>query len=678
MNCAEKTHKMHFFRTMGLILRREYDQRTLRSALLASANFLHRKVHRHNKDDPRVNVMPFYTFFEKLVDPLPNTPTERPPLKPLAFIWHYVRPMKFLVLLTFIGSGIAGVCEILLYVFIGNLVDWMNTTEPAAFLEKHGWALLAMCFIAFVIRPVSLLLTRCLINFSLAPGLVTSTRWQNHRYVLRQSMTFFQNDFAGRVAQKVMQTGHSVREVIINIVDGLWMLVLYVVSIAVLLIEIKPVLLVPLFIWLLGYLSVVFFLVPPIREKSARVSEATSVVTGRVVDSYTNIQSVKLFAHNSLEERFAADAMRTHLRAFIALMSSITSMTIIMTVMNSVLMFTTATVSVWLWMQGSVSVGELAIANGLILRINQMSGWILRTITSLFEHVGTVQNGIETICLPTDIVDDVSASDLSVPLGQISFNKVSFNYDKELVDELDGDDNAALPIIDHCTLHIAAGEKVGLVGRSGAGKSTLINLLMRFHDIREGSISIDGQNIGEVTQSSLRRNIAVVTQDTSLLHRSVRDNIRYGLPDASDEQVEQAAIRAEAMHFIPDLVDLQGRSGLDATVGERGVKLSGGQRQRIAIARVILKDAPILILDEATSALDSEVESAIQEQFKNLMQDKTVLAVAHRLSTIAALDRLVVLDGGQIVETGSHQELLANSGLYARLWERQSGGFLGV
>jgi len=628
--------------------------------------------------------MPFYTFFEKLMDPLPDTPATRPPQQPLAFIWYYVKPMQKLVLVTLLCSGVAGLCEIYLYVFIGYLVDWMRTTEPQVFLQTHGLALFGMSVVAFIIRPISLLATRCLINFSLSPGLVAATRWQNHRYVLRQSMTFFQNDFAGRIAQKVMQTGHSVREVVINVVDGVWLLIIYVAGISVLLIDIKPILLLPLFIWLLGYLCIVRFMVPPVRDKSARVSEATSLVTGRVVDSYTNIQSVKLFAHDLLEERFAADAIVKHVRAFIALMASIMTMTITMTIMNSVLMFSTAALSVGLWMQGSVTVGEIAIANGLILRINQMSGWILRTITSLFEHVGTVENGIETICLPTSIVDKGTAEDLEVHAGEINFRNVSFNYDKDIVDKDEArlvsgtTENSALPIIDQCNLTIKAGEKVGLVGRSGAGKSTLINLLMRFHDIRHGSIHIDGQDIGAVTQSSLRSHIAVVTQDTSLLHRSVRDNIRYGMPNATDEQVIEAANRAEAMHFIPDLVDLQGRAGLEATVGERGVKLSGGQRQRIAIARVILKDAPILILDEATSALDSEVESAIQEQLKNLMLGKTVLAVAHRLSTIAALDRLVVLDGGQIVETGSHAELLKNGGLYARLWERQSGGFLGV
>lgn len=617
--------------------------------------------------------MAFYSFFEKFVDPLPDSPVARPPQRPLPFIWHYVYPIRKLVLATLLFSGITALCEIFLYVFIGYLVDWMSVTEPAVFLQTHGMAIVAMVFIAFIVRPVTMIVTRCLINFALSPGLVAATRWQNHRYVLRQSMSFFQNDFAGRVTQKVMQTGNSVREIVINIVDGVWLLIIYVIGIGVLLIDIKPILLIPITLWLVGYCAVVLFMVPPVRDKSARVSEATSAITGRVVDSYTNIQSVKLFAHNDLEERFAADAIRHHLRSFVALMGAIMNMTVTMTIMNTALMFSTAALSVWLWMKGGISVGEIAIANGLVLRINQMSGWILRTITSLFEHVGTVENGIETICMPTSIVDDKEATTLKVTAGRLAFNNVSFNYDKKTAEQI-----ADLPIIDNCNLTLAAGEKVGLVGRSGAGKSTLINLLMRFHDIEHGNITIDGQDIRKVTQKSLRSNIAVVTQDTSLLHRSVRDNIRYGLADASDEQIIQAATRAEAMHFIPDLVDLQGRSGLDATVGERGVKLSGGQRQRIAIARVILKDAPILILDEATSALDSEVESAIQEQLNNLMYGKTVLAVAHRLSTIAALDRLIVLDGGKIIETGTHAQLLQDKGLYASLWARQSGGFLGA
>lgn len=638
--------------------------------------------------------MSFYSFFEKLANPLPDAPVARPPVRPLAFIWHYVQPIKGLVLLTFLASGIAALCEIYVFVFIGNLVDWMSVTQPAGFLQTHGWSLAGMALIAFVLRPVALIVTRCLINFSLSPTLVASARWQNHRYVLRQSMNFFQNDFAGRVAQKVMQTGHSVREVVLNVVDGVWLLVIYVVGIAALLVDIKPVLLVPIVLWLIGYSAIVIFMVPKVRDKSAQVSEDTSAITGRVVDSYTNIQSVKLFAHNDLEERFAASAIRKHINSFVALMSAIMNMTITMTIMNNALLFCVAALSVWLWLNNSISVGEIAIANGLVLRINQMSGWMLRTITSLFEHIGTVENGIETISMPTTIVDETNAKELKVVSGELAFKGVSFNYDKAFIQPSAIKSNstesankglhrgepsiAELPIIDNCDLTLAAGEKVGLVGRSGAGKSTLINLLMRFHDIEHGVITIDGQDISKVTQESLRRNVAVVTQDTSLLHRSVRDNIRYGLSDANDEQIVRAATLAEAMHFIPDLVDLQGRSGLDATVGERGVKLSGGQRQRIAIARVILKDAPILILDEATSALDSEVESAIQEQLKNLMDGKTVLAVAHRLSTIAALDRLIVLDAGRIIETGSHSQLLQRQGLYASLWERQSGGFLGV
>lgn len=625
--------------------------------------------------------MSFYTFFENLIDPLPDAPIVRPPVHPLAFIWHYVRPIKNLLLITLLFSGIAAICEIYMFVFIGRLVDWMSVAEPATFLKSYGWSIVGMVLVAFVVRPVATIVARCLINFSLSPGLLAATRWQNHRYVLRQSMSFFQNDFAGRVAQKVLQTGHSVREVVLNIVDGVWLLVIYVIGIGALLIDIKPVLLIPIFLWLIGYSAIVLFMVPRVRNKSARVSEDTSAITGRVVDSYTNIQSVKLFSHNDLEERFAAEAIVKHIRSFVALMGAIMNMTIVMTILNTVLLFSTAALSVWLWMNNGISVGEIAIANGLVLRINQMSGWILRTITSLFEHIGTVENGIETICMPTTILDDKNAAVLNVTAGELAFNNISFNYDKlieQQSSDIDSSNHSDLPIINNCDLTLAAGEKVGLVGRSGSGKSTLINLLMRFHDIEHGNITIDGQDISKVTQESLRSNIAVVTQDTSLLHRSVRDNIRYGLADANDEQIIQAARLAEAMHFIPDLVDLQGRSGLDATVGERGVKLSGGQRQRIAIARVILKDAPILILDEATSALDSEVESAIQEQLNNLMQGKTVLAVAHRLSTIAALDRLIVLDGGNIVETGTHVQLLQNKGLYASLWERQSGGFLGV
>lgn len=609
-----------------------------------------------------------FRFFESLVDPMRPSPATCPPSGTLDFFLFFLNPVRHVLLATLVISGVAALSELYVYLYLGRILDWMNTTEPTAFLDTHKFGLLWMALITLLVRPLAQLSTRAIINLALAPGITNATRWQNHRYVLRQSMTFFQNDFSGRIAQKVMQTGHSVRETVINIVDGAWTLIIYLVGTLLFFADINAYLLAPMLLWSLAYAAVVVFMVPPVRSKSARLSEANAALMGSVVDSYTNIQSVKLFAHHSLESEYAAERLRRHTAAFRVLMRAILKMTVTLTTLNTLLIGGTAAASIALWMHGLVSVGEIAVANGLVLRLNQMSGRVLRTITSLFENVGTVQNGIPTISQPLEVTDREDAPALKVSQGHIVFDDVYFGY---------GTEKGQGAVVEALRFDIQPGEKVGLVGRSGAGKSTLVNLLMRFHDLERGRITIDGQDIREVTQDSLREAIAVVTQDTSLLHRSIRDNIRYGRASASDEQVIRAAEQAEAMSFIPGLSDPQGRLGLDAFVGERGVKLSGGQRQRIAIARVLLKDAPILVLDEATSALDSEVEAAIQEKLVELMEGKTVLAVAHRLSTIAALDKLIVLEHGRIVESGSHSQLIRQNGLYARLWSRQSGGFLG-
>ncbi len=607
-----------------------------------------------------------YEYFERLFDPLAPSEVARPPDRTRTFFAHFLWPIKGLLLAILAVSGLAALSELALYAFLGIIVEWMAETGPESFLEAHATALIIMALIAVVIRPAAVIVSRGLINLALVPGLTNRVRWRNHRYVLRQSLSYFQNDFAGRIAQKVMQTGRALREAVINVIDGVWFLLIFVAGTMALFMGLDWRLLLPVAVWALGYVTVIVFLVPPVRGRSAAASEATSALTGHVVDSYTNIQSVKLFAHAEREEAFAHESLRRHTRAFRNLMRLVLSLTAVLTVLNSALLLAMAVLSILLWREGSIGVGAVAAANGLIVRLSQMSGWILRTIATLFENVGTVENGIETISRPCEVVDRPDARPLTVTEGEIRFEGVRFHYGKER------------GAIENVTLTVRPGEKVGLVGRSGAGKSTLVNLLLRFHDLEGGRILIDGQDIADVTQESLRARIAMVTQDTSLLHRSIRDNIRYGRPEASEEEIVRAAELAEAQAFIPDLVDPQGRRGYDARVGERGVKLSGGQRQRIAIARVILKDAPILVLDEATSALDSEVEAAIQGQLHNLMAGKTVIAIAHRLSTIAALDRLVVMDHGRIVEQGSHHELLGTGGLYSQLWAHQSGGFLGM
>ncbi|MHA1190535.1 MAG: ABC transporter ATP-binding protein, partial [Alphaproteobacteria bacterium] len=566
---------------------------------------------------------------------------------------------------TLFVSMVASLSEISLFAFLGTLVDRMNGSDPTNFLSEHGAMFAAMSIVVLIVRPVAIILNRALVGLSLVPNLTSMVRWRNHRYVLRQSLTYFQNDFAGRIAQKVMQTSNALRETVVSIVDGVWFLVVYTVAALVLLIGADWRLAVPILIWIVLYALIILRMVPPVRVRSAALSEAHSALSGRVVDGYTNIQTVKLFAHAAREDAFAKEGLEWHLAAFRGLQRAILVMTAVLTLLNSLLIFSTAALAIWLWSTGSITLGAIALAITLVLRLNMMSGWILRMVTQIFEAIGTVENGIETLSQPTLVTDKPGAPALSVSKGAIEFDHVRFNYGRDggVIDDLD--------------LIIAPGERVGLVGPSGAGKSTLVNVLMRFYDLEGGSIRIDGQDIAGVSQESLRANIGMVTQDISLLHRSVRDNVRYGRPDADDTQIQAACVAAQADKFIPDLVDPRGRTGFDAHVGERGVKLSGGQRQRIAIARVILKDAPILLLDEATSALDSEVEAAIQDSLQGLMSGKTVIAIAHRLSTIAALDRLVVMNEGRIVEIGSHGDLLASGGLYASLWHRQSGGFLG-
>jgi ATP-binding cassette subfamily B multidrug efflux pump len=605
-------------------------------------------------------------WFERLILPLIDAPVTQPPDTLLAFYRHFLMPVRGTVLIVLLVSLVTAVTEMSVFVFLGWIVDRATEGPKATFFATYWPELAGMAAVIVLLRPINAVLSRAFGQMGLMPALTFSVRWQSYRYVLRQSLAFFQNDFAGRIAQKVLQTGPSLRDTVNGLIDGIWTLLIYVGGTLWLFLGIDAWLIAPIALWTVGYVLVIVYLIPPVRSRSAAVAEANSGLSGRIVDGYSNIQSVKLFAHAEREDAFAYEGFRTHLDAYRRFAETVANLQITLTIINSLLIFGVGAVSLWLWQTGAITVGSIALATSLVIRLNQMSGMIIRTITSLFESVGTVQNGMQTISRPYGIVDKPDARPLAVTKGEIRFEDVSFHYGRPG------------GVIDHLSLVVKPGERVGLVGRSGAGKSTLVNLLLRFYDLEGGRIVIDGQDVADVTQESLRAQIGVVTQDTSLLHRSIRDNIRYGKPEAGDGEIAAAAMRAEADDFIRSLRDMNGRTGYDAHVGERGVKLSGGQRQRVAIARLILKDAPILILDEATSALDSEVEATIQEQLYGLMKDRTVIAIAHRLSTIAVLDRLVVMDKGKIVETGTHAELLRLGGLYAQLWHRQSGGFLGL
>jgi ATP-binding cassette subfamily B multidrug efflux pump len=605
------------------------------------------------------------SWFERLIDPYKNVPMVQSPSKLGAFYWHYLRHVWWAYALIMVMGLVGALIEVSLFTFVGKIVDLAKAAStPASFFEQHGRTLIFMALVALVARPVAFGLHALLINQTVNANVLNMVRWQQHRYILRQSLSFFQNDFAGRIANKVMQTGPALRQTVLEVVDALWFVAIYWTSAAVIFFELDSRLLIPLLAWLAGFLGMVWYFVPQMLKRSTIVSEARSLLTGRIVDSYTNILTVKLFAHTEGEDEYAKEAISDHLQKLKTQLRWITGLEMTQWVLTGMLITGTTGLSLWLWSRGAISLGAIAVTTGLVIRINNMAGWIMWVITGIFENVGQVQEGMEAISRPWTVVDTAGAQPLRVPYGEIRYDNVRFHY---------GRDSG---LIEGLTLAIKPGEKVGLVGPSGAGKSTLVNILLRFHDLEAGRILIDGQNIATAAQDSLRAQIGLVTQDTSLLHRSVRENIRYGKPSASEDDVIAAAKQAHAHEFILDLEDYKGRRGYDAQVGERGVKLSGGQRQRIAIARVLLKDAPILILDEATSALDSEVEAAIQEQLYNLMANKTVIAIAHRLSTISAMDRLIIMEKGRIVEDGSHEELLRQGGLYASLWARQSGGFL--
>ena len=613
-----------------------------------------------------------FTRFERLVDPYPSSPPATPPAGFWPFMWACTLGLRRYIAAMMAFTAAIGVFEALLFAMLGNIVDWLAQVQPARLWRDERTRLLILA--AVLIGSMALVALQSMFKQqALAGNFPMRLRWNFHRLMLAQSMGFYGDEFAGRVAAKVMQTALAVRDVWMIVCDILVFIVIYFVTLVAVVGSFHILMLAPLLGWLILYLLTLRFFVPRLAGVAKSQADARSLMTGRITDAYTNIATVKLFAHARQEAGHARLAMDEFLAAVKVQMRLVTSFEIVIHGLSMLLILGTAGCALWLWTGAAVGIGAVAAATAMALRLNGISHWIMWEMSSLFEHIGTVQDGMGTLSKLHAVVDEPNAAALQVTQGDIRFENVTFAYGADLTKA----GPQVRPVIDHLSLHIRAGEKIGLVGRSGAGKSTITNLLLRFYDVADGRVLIDGQDISQVTLDSLRAQVGMVTQDTSLLHRSVRDNILYGRPAADDAAMVAAARRAEAHEFVQQLTDPKGRHGYDAHVGERGVKLSGGQRQRIAIARVMLKDAPILLLDEATSALDSEVESAIQASLYKLMEGKTVVAIAHRLSTIAAMDRLVVLDKGRIVEQGDHRSLLAQGGLYARLWAHQSGGFLG-
>ncbi len=605
-----------------------------------------------------------FRYFENLIDPfVAYEQVDKPPTRLWPFMLGYSQPFKRVFVLAALMSVVVAAVEVGLIFYMGRVVDLLGSS-PAEFWQAHGTELIVVAALILFIRPILQLVDVLLLNNTILPNFGTLIRWRAHKHVLRQSVGWFENDFAGRIANRVVQTPPAAGEVVFQVFDAISFSIAYMIGAAILLMAADPRLLLPLLIWLVFYGALVRWTVKRVGPASQAASDARSTVTGRVVDSYTNIHSIKMFAHDTQEQDYAREAIAETRRTFQIEMRIFTIMDAALVALNGVLIVGVVGWAILLWAQGSATVGVVAAATALTLRLNAMTGWIMWALTSFFRELGIVAEGMQTIAQPIDLLDEPDAKPLRLGNGQIEIRDLSHHYGRETGG------------LDHVNLTIRPGEKIGLIGRSGAGKSTLVKLLLRFYDVEKGAILIDGQDISKVTQDSLRSHIGMVQQDSALLHRSVRANILYGRPDATEEQMIAAAKQAEAHEFILDLQDPEGRTGYDAHVGERGVKLSGGQRQRVTLARVILKDAPILLLDEATSALDSEVEASIQETLYGMMQGKTVIAIAHRLSTIAQMDRILVMDGGRIVEQGGHSDLLAQGGLYAQFWARQSGGFL--
>jgi ATP-binding cassette subfamily B multidrug efflux pump len=615
-----------------------------------------------------------FEWMERTSDPFPSPLPDKPPRSFGGFVYHYAQPFWRLLLISAILSTIIALIEVSLFSFIGSLVDWLGSSDQATFWQDHKIKLMGVGFVVLILLPILKFSYESIVHQGLLGNFAMRTRWQAHRYLLRQSVEFFQNDFAGRVAAKMMQTSLGVREAVMKVTEVLLYVTVYFIGAVLLFASSDIRLTVPMLVWLIGYILTLRYFIPKLRLISMEQAEARSMVTGRVVDSYTNIATIKMFAHAQYEDDYAREGMDIFLDTVHRQMRLATLLSTTLGTMNAILLFSIAAVAISLWQISAITAGSVAFSIGLVIRLQGMSQWIMWEISGLFENVGIIMDGIETISQDVSIVDDDNAKPLKVNRGKIEYKDIHFNYGKK---RMSIDQNTlSTGIVDGLSLVIQPGEKIGIVGRSGAGKSTLVSLLLRFYEIEKGCIMIDDVDIKSISQDSLRAQIGMVTQDTSLLHRSVFDNIRYGRAGTTMAEVVAAAKKAKADEFIHSLEDPNGRRGYRAHVGERGIKLSGGQRQRIAIARVLLKDAPILVLDEATSALDSEIEAAIQESLYKLMQGKTVIAIAHRLSTIAAMDRLIIMDNGKIIEQGSHQSLLNNKGLYADLWARQSGGFL--
>ncbi len=606
-----------------------------------------------------------FRWFEGLVDPYTTyQETDTPPKRLYPFLRSYAEPFKWILLISGIGSLVVAAVEIWLMSYVGRLVDTLSSGTPAEVWARYGVEFLLVAVFILTLRPILHILQVLLLNNTIMPNFATLVRWRAHRHVLRQSVGWFEDDFAGRIANRIMQTPSSAAEVVFQLFDALTFAAAYVVAAAVLLGQADIRLVIPLLLWLVPYLFLLRWVVKRVGPASEAASDARSKITGRIVDSYTNIHSVKMFAHHDREIDYAKQAIEKGRQTFLAEMRLYTIMDVGLMILNGFLIVGVVGWAMWLWGTGATSVGVVAVATTLTLRLNGMSAWIMWATSNFFRELGVVSEGMQTIAQPVKLLDQTTQR-LQICAGKVEITDLSHHYGKKAGG------------LDRINLTIAPGEKVGLVGQSGAGKSTLVKLLLRFYDAEKGTIRIDGQDIGHVMQDSLRLGIGMVQQDSSLLHRSVRENILYGHPTASEDEMIAASRKAEAHEFILGLEDNEGNKGYDARVGERGVKLSGGQRQRIALARVILKDAPLLLLDEATSALDSEVEAAIQRTLYGMMEGKTVIAIAHRLSTIAQMDRIIVMDQGRIIEDGTHEALLKQNGQYARFWARQSGGFLG-